>query len=284
MAWKLVNFGRMSLIQSAALADTTIYVSSADGDLLGTFGVGDQVPAVLFNADYREIIYITAESAGALTVSRGQESTSARDWAAGTVLVATPTAQALQAVLNAAVSQAFAGTLTNTGNAYSLNVGSGNSVPTLVDGERCTFEINATNTGAITLVVTNGVDSTASKSVIHQDGQALEAGDWASGWHAEVVFDATDDAWNVVNIISHQAHAQQLNDGPLPAVNRHPNGRFDYWNAATSFTTPASLAETADGVYVQYDGTIGAFTVSRQAFTLGQSDVPGDPKYFLRWD
>ena len=31
MAWKLVNFGRMSLIQSAALADTTIYVSSADG-------------------------------------------------------------------------------------------------------------------------------------------------------------------------------------------------------------------------------------------------------------
>src|SRR5690606_6642641 len=34
---------------------------------------------------------------------------------------------------------------------------------------------------------------------------------------------------------------------------------------------------------VEYDGTIGAFTFSQQAFTLGQTDVPGNPKYFARW-
>jgi hypothetical protein len=59
---------------------------------------------------------------------------------------------------------------------------------------------------------------------------------------------------------------------------------LDFWRGGVTFNTPASLAETADGWYPEYDGTISAFSITRQTFTLGQTDVPGDPRYFLRWD
>src|SRR5690606_6592910 len=59
---------------------------------------------------------------------------------------------------------------------------------------------------------------------------------------------------------------------------------MDYWQRGTSFSTPASNSYTADRFKVSYDGTIGTFSVSRQAFALGQTDVPGQPLYFLRWD
>lgn len=62
------------------------------------------------------------------------------------------------------------------------------------------------------------------------------------------------------------------------------NGAFDHWTAATSFATPASDTETADSWFIQYDGTIGTFTVSRQAFTAGQTDVsPQDSEFHFRW-
>jgi hypothetical protein len=66
--------------------------------------------------------------------------------------------------------------------------------------------------------------------------------------------------------------------------NRVINGRMDYWQRGTSFATPASNSYTADRFKVNYDGTIGTFSVSRQAFALGQTDVPGRPVYFMRWD
>lgn len=62
------------------------------------------------------------------------------------------------------------------------------------------------------------------------------------------------------------------------------NGNFDYWQRNTSFSSPISGAYTADRWRVDFDGTIGTYTVARQSFTLGQTDVPGEPLYFLRWN
>jgi hypothetical protein len=62
------------------------------------------------------------------------------------------------------------------------------------------------------------------------------------------------------------------------------NGNFDIWQRNTSFTTPASLAYTADRWLVVYDGTIGAFTISRSAFSLGQSTVSNQPAFFYNWN
>jgi hypothetical protein len=55
------------------------------------------------------------------------------------------------------------------------------------------------------------------------------------------------------------------------------NGNFDIWQRGTSFT--------ADGYGSDrwYNGRVGsACTMSRQTFTLGQTDVPNEPTYFCR--
>ena len=59
--------------------------------------------------------------------------------------------------------------------------------------------------------------------------------------------------------------------------NKIINGNFDIWQRGTSFT--ASGLFTADR-WKQNHNT-GAATYSRQAFTLGQSDVPGEPRYYM---
>ena len=58
------------------------------------------------------------------------------------------------------------------------------------------------------------------------------------------------------------------------------NGAFTIWQRGTSFASPAA-AYTADRWLVE-TGTGGVSIVSRQAFTPGQTDVAGEPAYFLR--
>lgn len=56
------------------------------------------------------------------------------------------------------------------------------------------------------------------------------------------------------------------------------NGNFDLWQRGTSFTVSGDY--TADR-WKQNHNTAGA-TYSREAFALGQTDIPGEPKYFMR--
>ena len=62
------------------------------------------------------------------------------------------------------------------------------------------------------------------------------------------------------------------------------NGNFDIWQRGTSFSNPAFGAYTADRWLIIYNGTGATRTISRQAFTLGQTEVPGEPTYFLRFN
>lgn len=56
------------------------------------------------------------------------------------------------------------------------------------------------------------------------------------------------------------------------------NGRFDFWQEATSQTTSGY---GSDDLWINnHSGS--SKTHSQQAFTLGQTDVPGNPKYFSR--
>ena len=69
-----------------------------------------------------------------------------------------------------------------------------------------------------------------------------------------------------------------INGGPLAGFrNRIINGNFDLWQRGTSFTT------SDYGVDRWAHSRIGTtHTATRQAFTLGQTDVPGEPTYYCR--
>lgn len=69
-----------------------------------------------------------------------------------------------------------------------------------------------------------------------------------------------------------------INSGPLAGFrNAVINGNFDIWQRGTSFT---GAQYTADRFRSNRVGT--TCTVTQQPFTLGQTDVPGEPTYFIR--
>ena len=63
--------------------------------------------------------------------------------------------------------------------------------------------------------------------------------------------------------------------------NKIINGNFDIWQRGISLTDP-DREYTADRWFSDTIATVGAGTITRQAFTLGQTDVPGEPAFFLR--
>lgn len=60
------------------------------------------------------------------------------------------------------------------------------------------------------------------------------------------------------------------------------NGGFDIWQRGTSFTDPDGEYTADRFLSDSVSGGTGNATITRQAFTLGQTDVPNNPKYFLR--
>jgi hypothetical protein len=76
-----------------------------------------------------------------------------------------------------------------------------------------------------------------------------------------------------------QVQVANLNGGPLAGFrNRIINGNFDIWQRGTS---SASVGyNTADRWANSFVGS--SCTLSRQAFALGQTNVPGEPTYFSR--
>lgn len=66
--------------------------------------------------------------------------------------------------------------------------------------------------------------------------------------------------------------------------NKIINGDFQVAQRGTSFSIPGNGAYTLDRWLVSYDGTIGTFAVSQQSHTVGQTDVPDSPEFFMRWN
>ena len=78
-----------------------------------------------------------------------------------------------------------------------------------------------------------------------------------------------------------------LNGGPLAGFrNRIMNGDFRIAQRGTSFPTPPTdPSETLDRWGTGSLSPAGiALTISQESFAPGQTDVPGEPEFFYRWD
>lgn len=65
------------------------------------------------------------------------------------------------------------------------------------------------------------------------------------------------------------------------------NGDFQIWQRGTEFHPQNHLQYTADRWNADWQwgtATLGQAKISRQMFPIGQVEVPGNPKYFLRWE
>jgi hypothetical protein len=83
---------------------------------------------------------------------------------------------------------------TNSGNNYSLTLNR-TTVAAYAAGLTAVFQINSTNTGDVTL----NINSIGAKSVVYADGSEIPSGEWAADKIAAVVYDATNDWFQLIN-------------------------------------------------------------------------------------
>jgi len=165
MTVKLSNNVESSLRDSINAVITTITVASGHGARFPTLGVSEHFYATLTDAaGLLEIVKVTARSGDNLTVVRGAEGTTARNFPAGSLIEMRVTAASvLDAATDAATTAAAGVTLTSLGvtaTAAELNFVDGvtSAVQTQLDGKQATI-----TGGASTVTTTN---LTASRALI----------------------------------------------------------------------------------------------------------------------
>ncbi len=143
---------------------------------------------------------------------------------------------------------------------------------------------SGTNTGDQTITLTGDVTGTGTGSFTTAIGAGVivDADVNASAAIAGTKISPDFGSQNVVTTGNLQGAS--INGGPLAGFrNAIINGNFDIWQRGTSFGSLVTGEFHADRWRVQFNGG-GTRTISREPFTLGQTDVPGEPTYFLKWN
>jgi len=131
-------------------------------------------------------------------------------------------------------------------------------------------------TGATTAAA--GFTALASTQATVGDGSAAAPAITSSTASADsgIYFPAAD----TIGMVSGGTEQFRFGSNPIPGSRKNlvTNGNFDIWQRGTSFSTGTEY--TADAW--RWIGTAGSGAVSRQTFTVGQTDVPGNPTYYWR--
>ncbi len=87
-------------------------------------------------------------------------------------------------------------------------------------------------------------------------------------------------AADTVGMVTGGTERFRFGSNPIPGSRKNLliNGNFDIWQRGAAFSTGNEY--TAD--MWKWSGTAGSGSVSRQTFTVGQTDVPGNPTYHWR--
>jgi hypothetical protein len=169
----------------------------------------------------------------------------------------------------------IAGATTVGGTADAITITANDSVAdAYFDGMIIGFVAGSDNATTSPTANVNAIGAKAIKKALGSDGAelAVAAGDIQSGGLYLLRYRS---AW------ASAAGAFQLIDLQHPAIDNPAsnviiNGNFDIWQRGTSGTS----GYVADRWINTLIGSTAA--ISRQSFTLGQTDVPNEPKYFHR--
>jgi len=152
---------------------------------------------------------------------------------------------------------------TGAANAYVINPTQ--PVAALATGQMYVFTATFASTGASTL----NVSGLGAKAITLTDGASLPYGTISAGSIVEVVYNGTN--FQLVNVKTPTI---------MGARNYIINGRFDFWQRGTSLGAGTGNRYLADRWLT---GSVGSTVApSRQAFSIGQTAVPGNPKYYHR--
>ena len=93
-AFQWANFAESTLVEGVAAGDTELRVQPVHAELFPSLAEGQVFSLILWDSTRQvfEICYCTSRSGNALIVTRGEEGTTARAWAAGTYIVHQATA------------------------------------------------------------------------------------------------------------------------------------------------------------------------------------------------
>lgn len=165
---KFTNFARTALAVGVGSGDVTMSVTGGTGALFPALTAGQYFYAVLENATLdREIVKVTARSTDTLTVTRGQDNTTARAWVAGDIVSLRLNA--------AAIEEAVVGTLLGANNLSDVaNAATARSnIGALASGD---------NIGAATATTqTAGDNSTKVATTAYVDASGVAASETVAG-------------------------------------------------------------------------------------------------------
>ena len=74
------------------------------------------------------------------------------------------------------------------------------------------------------------------------------------------------------------------NSANVIGKNRIINGNFDFWQRGTTASYSVQSSKYLADRWLMRTTATADVTISQQSFTVGQTDVPNNPKYFYRWD
>ena len=272
-----------------ATTGTSLVVASGKGALFA-----DDEPAIVFpegeqpDSSNAEIVMVTNIATDTLTITREQESTTARTIVVGDIIMQGITAKDWNDLMASgftwkgawATSTVYAvnDTVENDGSGYVCTQGhtSGASTEPSVGASWTDYwdlfvagwNKDATET-LTNKTIDADVNTIADLTVSNLKSGVLDT-DLAS-------VSASDDT-----VASAKAIRTAIDNGVLYGVDRQAiiNGNFDVWQRGTSFAGLTAITYTADRWVFAPSG--GTATVSRQTFTVGQTDVPNNPTYYLR--